>query len=159
MQQAFDYQIRARHGSERFIVRLHRPFTGVGLGEAAYTDIAKSVFLMSRTPDAIFERVAEFDAEWLIDSPVFVDAAREAVTDSCIDSYRVLESVGRERLLALSRHTPAEPVSRWMIQEAGLLSDDNHVVNPITGANAGGSRHWATRTLWSARVAQFWRSP
>jgi len=49
------------------------------------------------------------------------------LTDSCIDSYRVLENVGRERLLALSRHAPAEAVSRWMIQEADLLSDDNHV--------------------------------
>ena len=126
MQQAFDYQVRAQRGDERFIVRLHRPFTGIGLGETAYAAIAKSVFLMSRSPDTV-ESVAGFDDQWLIEPPVFVDATRETMTDSFIDSHRVLESVGRERLLALSRHTSAEVVCRWMIQEADLLSDDNHV--------------------------------
>jgi hypothetical protein len=120
MQQVFDYQVKAKRGSERFIVRLYRPFTGLGFGETAYTAIAKSVFLMSRSPDA-FEGVAGFDNEWLIEPPVFVDAARESMTDSCIDSYRVIETIGRERLLALSRHTAADDVSRWMIQEAYLL--------------------------------------
>lgn len=27
--------------------------------------------------------------------------------------------------------------------------------NKITGANAGGPRHWPMRTHWAARVAQF----
>jgi hypothetical protein len=30
--------------------------------------------------------------------------------------------------------------------------------NKITGANAGGPRHFPMRTRWAARVAQFWRS-
>jgi hypothetical protein len=59
----------------------------------------------------------------------------------------------------ISLHRSRLPVDSVCDTATQNLADMANTPNPITGANAGGSHWLLMRTLWAARVAQFFRSP
>jgi len=115
MQQAFDYMMKARQGTEQVVVRLWRSFKSPSISDDDYVQIAKFVFELSRGLD-----VGGFDRDWLVDCVLFVDSERASGIPS-VESYRVLEAAGTERLLALSDRMPDSTLRRWVIQEADIL--------------------------------------
>lgn len=115
MQQAFDYIVKARLGTEQATVRLWRSFTSPSINEEDYTQIARFIFELSRGLD-----VGAFDRDWFIDGVFFVDSERASATPS-VESNRLLESTGKERLLALSDRMPDSSLRRWVTQEAHIL--------------------------------------
>ena len=115
VQQAFDYMMKERHGTARATVRLWRLLWSPSISEDAYSQIAKFIFELSRGL-----AVGEFDRDWLVDSVLFVDGERAATTPS-VESDRLLEATGKERLLALSAGMPDSTLRQWIAQEAHLL--------------------------------------